>query len=110
MNMASSLFRRFRSEKAKRDELAAVKKELLRLAGIPSESLPMDPACVAALSYGQMLGVSLTVDPAVNIRCVKITMPEQAHELFFTEAGAFRAEQCHALIRRKVSRSSGPVT
>jgi serine/threonine protein kinase len=101
---ATSIFRRFMSESAKKEQQAQVKKELQRLAALPPETLVTDSAKVLALPMEQITGVAMSIDNAVNIRNVKINTPQQNHELLFTESGSFRADQCYALIRRKLSK------
>ncbi|HYF50559.1 MAG TPA: protein kinase [Planctomycetota bacterium] len=98
---ATSIFRRFKSEAAKKEEQAQVKKELLRLSNLAPDQLQRDPARVLSIAFDQIVNVGMTVDNAVGIRCIKISTQQGNHDLLFTESGAYRADQCYALIQRK---------
>ncbi|HEY3322228.1 MAG TPA: protein kinase [Planctomycetota bacterium] len=99
---ASTLFRKFRSEQAKKEEFAVVKKELSRLSGLSLEQLQKDAACAVNVACDQMSGAEMSVDSAVGIRTLTVKTGQQAHLLFFTEAASFRAEQCHELLKRRL--------
>jgi len=102
MGKATTIFRRLKSEQAKKDEQAVVKKELQRLSDLLLEDLPKDAACVANVPLDQLTDVSMSVDTAVNIRCITMKTPQQTHQLLFTESAVFKAEQSHELIKRKL--------
>jgi serine/threonine-protein kinase len=104
MTKATSIFRRFMSENAKKEQQAQVKKELVRLASLPPDTLASDASKIISLGMEQVTGVAMSVDSAVNIRNVKINTAQHNHELLFTESGSFRADQCYALIRRKINK------
>jgi hypothetical protein len=102
MGKATTIFRRLKSEQAKKDEQANVKKELSRLSEVPIEDLYKEPSCVANIPCEQMHGVEMSHDTAVNIRCVSIKTSPMSQQLLFTEGGAFKAEQCHELLKRRI--------
>jgi tetratricopeptide (TPR) repeat protein len=101
MARAASVFRHFKSEATRKEEQGVVRKELIRLSNLLPDQLQLDPARILSISFDQITHVQMTVDTAVNIRCIKITTQQGLHELLFTEAGAYRADQCLALIQRK---------
>ena len=100
---ATSLFRRFKSEHAKKEEEAKARAELARLSSLALEDLGRDPACLLVLAAEKMTGTAMSRDESTQIRCVTINAQE-THQLLFTEAGAFRADQCYELLRRKVAK------
>ena len=102
MGRATTIFRRLKSEQAKKDEQSNVKRELTRLSEVPVEDLPKEPSCVANIPCEQMMGVEMSIDTAVNIRCVSIKTSPMSQQLLFTEGGAFKAEQCHELLKRRI--------
>lgn len=99
---ATTLFRRFKSEQAKKSEHAAVKKELARLSDLSIEALQLEPARTTTLTYEQMSGVEMSFDTAVKIHCISIRVHGQSHQLLFTDPSAFKAEQVFELIKRKL--------
>ncbi|HYG75828.1 MAG TPA: protein kinase [Planctomycetota bacterium] len=106
MGRATTIFRRLKSEHAKKEEQARVKKELQRLSDIPLEDLPKDGTCVAHILLNQVTDVSMSIDTAVNVRCLSLKAAQQTHQLLFTEGAAFKAEQCHELLKRKLKAAS----
>jgi serine/threonine protein kinase len=104
---ATTIFRRFKSENAKREEALNVRKELARLSSLGLEELANDPSRILVLPCDQMTGVDVTTDTAVNIRCLKIRS-QQPHELLFSEGNYFKADQCHELLRRRLAGRTPP--
>jgi hypothetical protein len=103
---ATTIFRRFKSETAKKDEQNLVRKELSRLSSLTLDELSQDPGRVLILPCDQITGVDVTTDTMVKIRCLKIRS-QQTHELLFPEAGFFKADQCHELVRRRLAVKPG---
>ena len=106
MGRATTIFRRFKSENAKRDEQVLVKKELQRLSDMTLPDLAKDPAVVMNVPCDQVTSAEMTLDQAVGIRVLSIKSAQQAHQLLFTEAAGFKAEQCHELLRRRLKHGS----
>jgi len=104
MNKASTLFRRFKSEQAKKDEQAGVKKELQRLSNLSLEDLQTDSAKVLFLFCEQMNSVDMSVDNAIGTRCITIKAQQQTHQLLFNEDAAFKADQCYEILRRVLAK------
>jgi hypothetical protein len=102
MGRATTIFRRLKSEQAKREEQGVVKKELMRLSDLPLAELPKDPACVLNVGCDQITGTEQSIDNTINVRCISIKAP-QTHQLLFSEPNAFKAEQCYELLRRKAA-------
>ena len=105
MGRATTIFRRFKSEQAKKDEQAAVKKELTRLSDLPTEKLVADPQRVIQLTYDQMISVETSTDTAIHIYTVTMKTSTEKHQLLFTETSAFKAEQAFELIQRQLAKA-----
>ncbi len=109
MGRATTIFRRFKSDQAKKDELANVKKELSRLSDLSTEALQADPNRVALLPYDQMNSVDTSTDNAIHIHTVSIKTARESHQLLFTEASSFKAEQAYELVRRQLTKAGKKV-
>ncbi|MCY3017813.1 MAG: protein kinase [Planctomycetota bacterium] len=103
LGRATTFFRRLRSEEARKDEQAAVKKELARLSSLALDDLAKDPACVAVVECAHMISVTVSGDQDPVTRCITI-QAQQTHQLLFTEETLFKAEQCYELLRRKLAK------
>lgn len=104
LRLATSILRRFSREKTKKEEMAKARKELTRLLELSIEDLAKDPACVLALTYEQLNGCEMNVDQASGAR--SLTLKGAAtHQLLFPADFAFKAEQCHELLHRKLDRN-----
>ena len=97
---ATTIFRRFKSEQAKKEEQATVKKELSRLSELSIDALQKEATRVLSLSFDQMTSVEMSFDSAVKIHCITIKVGTQSHQLLFTEHGAFKADQVYELTKR----------
>jgi hypothetical protein len=105
VSKATHIMRKLWQEKDTQAKIAAIRQELARLSNLNAEALQGDSACILSLPYSQIAEVDLALDSAVDIRCLTVKAQPQTHKFFFTQAGAFRAEQCLALIRRNVKAS-----
>ena len=105
MGRATTIFRRFKSDQAKKDELAHVRKELSRLSDLSVDALRSDPNRVALLPFEQMTAVDTSIDNAIHIHTVSIRTARESHQLLFSEASAFKAEQAYELVRRQLTKA-----
>jgi len=99
---ATTIFRRFKSENAKREEQNNVRKELARLSSLGLDELVNDPSRILVLPCDQMQSVDVVTDTAINVRCVKIRSAP-SHDLLFPEATYFKADQVYELLRRRLA-------
>jgi serine/threonine-protein kinase len=99
---ATTIFRRFKSEQAKKEEQAVVKRELSRLSELSVEALQKEVTRVLTLTYEQMTSADMSVDTFVKIHCISIKVGTQSHQLLFTEGSGFKAEQVNELVKRKL--------
>ncbi|MCY3023141.1 MAG: hypothetical protein NTW87_29545 [Planctomycetota bacterium] len=102
---ATAIFRHFKSERTLKDEQARTKTELARLSRLGMDALVKDAACVATVDCSDVTNVALS-SATCQVALRSVTMQaQQAHQLLFTEAAAFKAEQCHELLRRKLAKT-----
>jgi len=99
---ATTIFRRFKSDQAKKEEQAVVKKELTRLSEMSVDALQKESTRVLTLTFDQMNSVEMSVDTAVKIHCVTIKVGTQNHQFLFTDISAFKSEQVYELTKRKL--------
>lgn len=101
---ATTILRRFKSEQAKKEEQTLVKKELGRLSELSADAIQQDSTRILSIGCDQFTHVALNIDETVKIHCVTINTQQQMHQLLFNDSNAFKAEQCHELISRKLKR------
>lgn len=103
MLRATSILRRFKSDKAKKNEMDRARNELSRLSGLTLDDLARDPACVLVVAYEELKGCETSVDQVSESRSILIK-GQATHQLVFPADLAFKADQCYELLWRKLTK------
>lgn len=103
MLRATSIFRGFKSDKAKKEEMERVRNELSRLSGLTLEELAKDPACMLVIPYEELKSCDASLDQVTESRSI-LVKGQQTHQLVFSAASAFKADQSYELLRRKLAK------